>query len=66
VVCLCRPGGDGRTGDADPLLAKTSDAGPAQAHFSRADVVALAIGTTAYGVMFALHPYPIGVPVSLG
>ena len=32
----------------------------------RADVVALAIGTAAYGVMFALHPYPIGVPVSLG
>jgi uncharacterized membrane protein len=47
-------------------LKKRGDAGaPAVARFTRKDAVVLAIGTVAYGLMVALHPYLIGVPVIL-
>jgi uncharacterized membrane protein len=32
-------------------------------HFTRADGVAVVVGTVAYGTMIALHPFLIGVPV---
>ena len=42
---------------------RRGDLGPAPAGFGRGDVVALVVGTLAYGAMTALHPRLIGVPI---
>lgn len=42
---------------------RRGEAAPAPVGFGRGDVIALAVGTLAYGAMTALHPRLIGVPI---